>query len=137
MRRITTCLLLAALLVQATACGTLLYPERRGQTSGKIDPGVAVLDGVGLLVFLIPGLIAFGVDFSTGAIYLPGTGTAAAAEPQVLQLDPAGLSADSVAAAVQSATGARVDLADPAIEVHAVASRSELVASLDAHPARR
>lgn len=53
-------------------CGTLLYPERRGQTGGRLDTGVVVLNGLGLLLFLVPGLIAFAVDFSTGAIYLPG-----------------------------------------------------------------
>ncbi|MEM9233736.1 MAG: hypothetical protein AAGA69_05800 [Pseudomonadota bacterium] len=65
--------LIGSAAVPLSGCGTLLYPERRGQTGGKIDPGVAVLNGVGLLLFVIPGLIAFAVDFSTGAIYLPGT----------------------------------------------------------------
>jgi hypothetical protein len=60
------------LLVQLAGCGTLLYPERRGQTSGEIDPTVAILDGIGLLFFLVPGLVSFAIDFSTGAIYLPG-----------------------------------------------------------------
>jgi len=50
-----------------------MYPERRGQRSGGIDVGVAVLDGIGLLFFLIPGIIAYAVDFSNGTIYLPGT----------------------------------------------------------------
>ena len=59
-------------LLQTAGCGSLLYPERRGQRAGRIDPGVAILDGLGLLVFIIPGVIAFAVDFSTGAIYLPG-----------------------------------------------------------------
>ncbi len=59
-------------LLQTAGCGSLLYPERRGQKAGRIDPGVAILDGLGLLVFIIPGVIAFAVDFSTGAIYLPG-----------------------------------------------------------------
>ena len=53
------------------SCGTLLYPERRGQPAGRLDVGVVALDGVGLLVFLVPGVIAFVVDFATGAIYLP------------------------------------------------------------------
>ncbi|ETI62519.1 hypothetical protein [Marinomonas profundimaris] len=67
----------AALLVtQVTACGTLLYPERRGQTNGQIDVGVAALDAIGLLFFFVPGVVAFGVDFITGAIYLPGAGMA-------------------------------------------------------------
>jgi len=59
-------------LLQTAGCGSLLYPERRGQRAGRIDPGVAILNGLGLLVFIIPGVIAFAVDFSTGAIYLPG-----------------------------------------------------------------
>ena len=62
-----------ALAAPLGACGTLLYPERRGQTGGRLDTAVVLLDGLGLLVFLVPGLIAFAVDFGSGAIYLPGT----------------------------------------------------------------
>jgi hypothetical protein len=58
-----------------SACGTIMYPERKGQIDGKIDPTVAILNGVGLLLFLVPGVIAFAVDFSNGTIYLPGTQT--------------------------------------------------------------
>ncbi len=64
-------LLSAALVTQLSACGTIFYPERRGQLTGEIDPGVAILNGIGLLFYLVPGLVAFGVDFATGAIYLP------------------------------------------------------------------
>ena len=63
--------LLVCLLLTIWGCGTLLYPERRGQSKGRIDPAVAVLDGIACLLFLVPGLIAFAVDFATGAIYLP------------------------------------------------------------------
>jgi hypothetical protein len=59
-----------------TSCGTIIYPERHGQSPGKVDVGVAVLDGIGLLFFLVPGIIAFGVDFATGAIYLPPSSSA-------------------------------------------------------------
>lgn len=59
------------LVMQLVGCGTLLYPERKGQRDGRIDVGVAVLDGIGLLFFLIPGIIAYAVDFSNGTIYLP------------------------------------------------------------------
>lgn len=56
-----------------TGCGTLLYPERKGQgRGGRLDPSIVILDGIGLLLFLIPGLIAFAVDFSNDTIYLPG-----------------------------------------------------------------
>ncbi|HTN30082.1 MAG TPA: polyribonucleotide nucleotidyltransferase [Pseudomonas sp.] len=61
-----------ALLTQLAACGTLFYPERRGQIDGKLDPVVFALDAVGLLLYIVPGLIALGIDFATGAIYLPG-----------------------------------------------------------------
>lgn len=64
-------LIVGGLLIQTLGCGTILYPERRGQKTGQIDIGVAVLDGLGLFLVLIPGVIAFAVDFSTGAIYLP------------------------------------------------------------------
>lgn len=70
-QRIVSGLLAATLLAQLTGCGTLLYPERRGQLNGQIDPAIAALDAVGILFFVIPGLIAFAIDFGTGAIYLP------------------------------------------------------------------
>ena len=66
-------LVCAVLIVQLAGCGTLMYPERRGQKGGRIDAGVAVMDGLCLLLFIIPGVIAYAVDFSNGTIYLPGT----------------------------------------------------------------
>jgi len=57
--------------MQLMGCGTLMYPERRGQKGGSIDAGVAILDGIGLLFGILPGVIAFAVDFSNGTIYLP------------------------------------------------------------------
>ena len=65
--------LAVTLFTQLSACGTLFFPDRRGQIEGKIDPVVAALDAIGILFYVIPGLIAFGIDFATGAIYLaPG-----------------------------------------------------------------
>ena len=55
-----------------TGCGTLLHSERRGQPhSNEIDWEIVALDGLGLLLFFVPGVVAFVVDFHTGAIYLP------------------------------------------------------------------
>jgi hypothetical protein len=65
-------LICGILIFQLVGCGTIMYPERKGQKDGRIDAGVAVLDGLGLLLFLIPGIIAFAVDFNNGTIYLPG-----------------------------------------------------------------
>ncbi|TVQ03490.1 MAG: hypothetical protein EA381_01355 [Planctomycetaceae bacterium] len=57
-----------------TGCGTLLHGERRGQRhNGQIDWKVAGLNGLGLVFFFVPGVIAFVVDFYTGAIYLPAS----------------------------------------------------------------
>jgi hypothetical protein len=70
MRRLGSALI-AVILCSVMGCGTILYPERRGQPAGPIDAGVVLLDAVGLLVFFVPGVVAFAVDFATGAIYLP------------------------------------------------------------------
>lgn len=84
--------LVAGLLMQLSACGTILYPERIGQKGGQIDPGVAVLNAVGLLVFLVPGVIAFAVDFTNGTIYLPNSSadieSGATADYVALDIDP-------------------------------------------------
>ena len=58
-------------LLGVTGCGTMFYPERKGQIDGKIDPTVATLDSLSLLALIIPGAVAFMVDFDNGTIYLP------------------------------------------------------------------
>ncbi|MEN5239977.1 MULTISPECIES: polyribonucleotide nucleotidyltransferase [Pseudomonas] len=107
--------LVATLLTQLTACGTVFFPDRRGQIEGKIDPMIAALDAVGLLFYIIPGLIAFGVDFATGAIYYPG-GYSAQVDPA--KLKPA-INADGqvdrikLQAILESELGQRLPLNDP------------------------
>jgi hypothetical protein len=64
-------ILALTMIVNLASCGTILYPNRQGQKVGQIDPAVAILDAVGLLFFIIPGVIAFAVDFSNHTIYLP------------------------------------------------------------------
>lgn len=71
LQRLANTGLLATTGAWASSCGTILHPERVGQPAGRIDPGIAILDGLGLLLFLVPGVVAFIVDFATGAIYLP------------------------------------------------------------------
>ena len=96
------------LMVQLAGCGTLMYPERRGQTQGQIDPGVAVLDALGLLLFIIPGLVAFAVDFGTGAIYLqPGQKpkTLSVEKVAVIQVSPADLQERTICKIVEENTG--------------------------------
>ncbi len=67
---------LAGACLLGAGCGTLMYPERRGQRGGRLDWRVVALDAAGLLLFFIPGVIAFAVDFSNGTIYLPPDGLA-------------------------------------------------------------
>lgn len=64
----------AALAVAAgsPACGYILYPERRGRVSGRIDIGVLIIDLLWLLPGLVPGAICLAVDFTTGCIYATG-----------------------------------------------------------------
>ncbi|SDK27352.1 hypothetical protein [Microbulbifer yueqingensis] len=70
-----SCLLV--LMMNLTACGYFLYPERKGQTGGRVDPTVVILDGAALLFGVLPGVVAFAVDFATGTIYLPAGGRSA------------------------------------------------------------
>ncbi len=72
-RKFVTLILLLALL-SLSACGFLIYPERRGQTGGKLDATVVLLDAAGLIFGVIPGVVAFAVDIASGAIYLPQGG---------------------------------------------------------------
>lgn len=73
----------ALLILELSGCGTVIYSERRGQSSGRIDPAVVIMNGIGLLFWVVPGLVAFAIDFATGAIYLPSGRYAVA--PEVLQ----------------------------------------------------
>jgi len=56
----------------SVGCGTLMYPERQGQSrSGPLDWKVVGLNTIGLLLFFVPGVIAFGVDWYNGTLFLP------------------------------------------------------------------
>lgn len=93
-------------------CGTLMYPERRGQArTGGIDWTVAGMDAIGLVLFFIPGLIAFAVDYHNGTLFLPEgsalTGGRRALRTVKLSSHP---SPEEIAVAVSSATGMRVAL---------------------------
>ncbi len=65
-------LLFVVLIAQLAGCGTLLHPKRIGQKGGDLDATVVILDGVCLLFFVVPGIVAFAVDIVNGTIYLPG-----------------------------------------------------------------
>jgi hypothetical protein len=67
----------AAAALSLAGCGTLLHRERLNQPQSRdLDWKIVALNGLGLIFFFIPGIIAFVVDFHTGAIYLPPHGHA-------------------------------------------------------------
>jgi hypothetical protein len=107
--------LVAAVLVLQLGCGTILYPERRSQAAGKLDTDIVLLDGVGLLFFLIPGVIAFAVDFATGAIYLPAGSSSRVGdlfgEVRTIPFDPAHLDRHGLSGLVERETGLEISLA--------------------------
>ena len=131
MRRIIAVTATTILILQTSACGMLLYPERQGQTKGQIDVGVAALDAAGLLLFIVPGLVAFGVDFINGTIYLPSSSQAAV---QTIDMDPASLNSGQIEGIIASETGHEVNLAGPDIRLIAVDTQAELLAGLQSAP---
>src|SRR5690606_35912214 len=98
--------------VQISACGTILHPERKGQISGRIDPSIAVLNGIGLLFFLVPGVIAFAVDFNNGTIYLPNSADATEFDPNDARIVQAqgNLTPNELQALISAELGQPVDL---------------------------
>ncbi|MBU1044433.1 MAG: hypothetical protein KJ915_08585 [Candidatus Omnitrophica bacterium] len=98
------------LVLQLAGCGTIMYPERRGQKTGRVDVGVALLDGVGLFFFLIPGIIAYAVDFSTGAIYLPGGIAQGPSDIKQVKFDPQNSNMADIEEIVKKETGCDVSL---------------------------
>lgn len=102
-------LLLALAAGPASGCGTILYPERRGQPGGPIDWKVFALDGIFLLLFVIPGVIAFAVDFSTGAIYLP-TGCESGVPVSATKVPRGELHPNGIARAVSRLIGRTIHL---------------------------
>jgi hypothetical protein len=106
-------IIITALLVfQLTGCGTILYPERRGQMAGHLDAGVVILDAIGLIFFIIPGVIAFAVDFSNGTIYLPARPVIIehSVELRQIKFDPQHTSIAQIEKIIKDQTGYAVKL---------------------------
>lgn len=132
MKKIIYSALVTTMLVNTTACGVILYPERKGQKSGRIDVGVAVLDGIGLLFFLVPGVIAYAVDFATGTIYLPG-GRRADMENldkdqmQAMHVGKENLTEENIERLIYAETGQQVDVNDAEVyQLEADGSRKKI-----------
>lgn len=127
--------LCAGLILQTTACGTVMHPERKGQTGGQLDPAIVALNAVGLLFFFVPGVVAFAVDFSNGTIYLPG-GSAQLTEEQMERVTRADGQVDQEAleTVVNEELGMNVDLQASNVQVRALDSKEQLQALMAKQP---
>jgi hypothetical protein len=115
-KRFVVSLLMTGLAIYLASCGTIIHPERRGQPAGTLDPAIVVLDAVGLLLFFIPGIIAFAVDFSNGTIYLPSESAVLVPVPagsqsfKTIHVEPAQLTPQKLEEVVGEQTGQPVRL---------------------------
>ena len=121
--RLASILLIAILTLPLSSCGLLIYPERQGQTEGQIDPTVAILDAIGLLFFIIPGVVAFAVDMHTGCIYFPEGEEFDSRRPlkkysTTVRLAPEELTRENIESVLAYKTGRPVDLSRPDVRVY-------------------
>ena len=125
--RLSVCALFT---LQIVGCGTLMYPERRGQRGGRVDVGIAVLDGIGLLFFIIPGVIAFCVDFSNGTIYLPERGLRSSLDMKnfkEVKFDPKHTSLAGIERIIRDETGQEVKLDQENVRISKLKSLNDMV----------
>lgn len=126
--RVFICLVFTA---QLMGCGTLMYPERRGQRAGSVDAGVAILDALGLLFGIIPGVIAFAVDFSNGTIYLPEHSKVGLMDFQHIKevkFDPKHTSLASIERIIRDKTGCEVRFDQDNIRISKLKSLKDMMA---------
>ncbi|MCE8019984.1 hypothetical protein HOP51_07635 [Halomonas sp. MCCC 1A11036] len=124
-RRVLTGLVLGVSITALVGCGTVFHPERKGQMSGRIDPVVAIANGVGLLFFIVPGVIAYAVDFSNGTIYLPGTHDSASVDTLKMDED---MDVPTLERLLSEKTGKTVSLDNELVRVEEVESLDEALA---------
>lgn len=120
MKKIISAILIFLLSQQLFSCGYLIHSERRGQDGGKVDWVIVGLDAIGLLFFIIPGLIAFAIDIGTGTIYLPGTDRHVSAEDftngKKIKIEGK-VTEEKVREAIKRETGITLDLNDPRLQI--------------------
>lgn len=120
MRKIISSILLLTISSQLLSCGYVIHPERRGQTSGKVDLAIVGLDAIGLIFFILPGLIAFGVDIVSGTIYLPKDSkgfSLSLNDAEKIHIDPKNMNKKTIIAAIKEKTGITVDMNDPQLMI--------------------
>jgi hypothetical protein len=116
------------LVFQLAGCGTLFYPERRGQIAGRLDAGIVILDAIGLLFFIIPGVIAFAVDFSNGTIYLPAHPIIVSrVSLRQIKFDPKHTSLAQIEKIIKDQTGYAVNLSQDNVRISRLKSRNDMM----------
>lgn len=67
-----TVLFLSVCVLSLQACGTLIKRDQIGKAhSKKLDLPIVALNAIGLVLFIVPGVVAFTVDYLNGTLYLP------------------------------------------------------------------
>ena len=110
------------LLSQLFSCGYVLHPERRGQKSGQVDWAIVGLDSIGIIFFIIPGLIAFGVDIYSGTLYLQNSASPRGSlewnKVTAIKLDPKNINEKTIATAIKENSGVEINFADPRLKIY-------------------
>lgn len=138
--RILICTSSAAAVTSGTGgCGLILHPGRKSAPhSNQIDWKVAALDGLGLILFFVPGVVAFAVDFYTGAIYLPANNgqvgyTASKFELKRRDIPREDLKMSSIEKAVSDHIGENVSLRDDSSRVSHLAKIDQFGTQVEHH----
>jgi hypothetical protein len=126
--RVFQCLLCVVLIAQLIGCGTIFYPNRIGQKGGNLDPVVTVLDAVCLVFFIIPGVVAFAVDFVNGTIYLPG-GRRSSLDIngyKEVKFDPDNCTPGDIEKIIKQETGCSIKLDQQGVKVYSLKSAKDM-----------
>lgn len=128
---LTLCLFMVTNLI---ACGTIIHPERKGQAAGQLDTGIVVLNAIGLLFYLVPGVIAFAVDFNNGSIYLPGGKSAQLSEQELEKISHNGqVDMQALQHVLSTRVSPGIDLSRESLEVKSLQSKDELASLFESH----
>lgn len=117
MRKILFCLL-AAVLLGAPGCGTLFYSHRIGRRMSKtVDNTVFYTDCALCLLGVIPGVVAFILDYDNGTIYyteaelIPDNFNEGSLTPgKMKKIDGGSMTEAEIARRLARATGRKIDL---------------------------
>ena len=117
MRRILFCLL-SALLLGTSGCGTLFFSRRIGKKMSRtVDNRVFYTDCFLCLLGVIPGVVAFILDYDNGTIYyteaelIPDDFNEGALSPDKMKkIDGGSMTDAEIARRLSEATGRKIDL---------------------------